>query len=94
MILYSDRHGPAQQKLVKDTADTVSVHLSKLKECHGGATGFKALEETWEAFRRTRETEIVPAILAGERAHYESIGAGIQKERLDRMYALIALFVN
>jgi hypothetical protein len=34
---------------------------------------------------------LVPAIIANERATYEKVGAGIQKERLDRMYALIAL---
>ena len=94
MILYSDRHGSAQQKLVKDTADTVSVHLSRLKVGDGMAIEFEALKEDWEAFKRTREMEIVPAILAGKKAHYERIAAGIQKERLDRIYALIALFVN
>jgi hypothetical protein len=41
-------------------------------------------------FKLTREKELVPAILANEREKYEKIGAGIQKERLDRMYVLIA----
>ncbi len=90
MILYADKRGPEQQKLVKDSADTVSTHLSKLKTPEGKATEFKELKDTWEAFKKTREKELVPAVLAGEKAKSDKIGAGIQKERLDRMYLLIA----
>ena len=89
MLLYPEKRGPEQQKLVKDTADAVSLHLSKLKAPEGKAAEFKELKETWEAFKRTREKDLVPAILAGDNVKYEKIGAGIQKERLDRMYALI-----
>ncbi len=89
MLLYPEKRGSEQQKLVKDSADAVSTHFSKLKAPEGKATEFKELKETWEAFKRTREKELVPAILAGEKANYDKLGAGIQKERLDRMYALI-----
>lgn len=89
MLLYPEKRGTEQQKLVKDTADAVSLHLSKLKAPDGKVTEFKELKETWEAFKRTREKDLVPAILAGDKVKYEKIGAGIQKERLDRMYTLI-----
>jgi len=89
MVLYLDKRGPEHQKQVKDTADAVSAHLAKLKAPAGKTAEFKELKDTWDAFKKTREKELVPAILAGEREKYEKIGAGIQKERLDRMYALI-----
>jgi hypothetical protein len=90
MILNLGKRGPEQQKLVKDSADAVSAHFSKLKAPMGKATEYKELKETWDAFKKTRETELVPAILANDQVKYEKIGAGIQKDRLDRMYALIA----
>lgn len=89
MVLYRDKRGPDQQKLVKDTAEAVSAYLVTLKAPAGRTAEFRELRGTWEAFRNTRERELVPAILANDKAKYERIGAGIQKERLDRMYALI-----
>lgn len=89
LALYRDKRGPEQQKRVKATAETVSVHLAKLKAPVGKEAEFKELAATWDAFRKTREADLVPAILANQKERYEKIGAGIQKERLDRMYALI-----
>jgi hypothetical protein len=90
MVLHRDKRGAEQQKAVKDTADTVSAHLARLKAPAGKAAEFKELKETWAAFKDTREKVLVPAILVNDKPKYERIGAGIQKERLDRMYALIA----
>jgi hypothetical protein len=89
MVLYRDKRGPAQQKLVKDTANAVSAHLAKMKAPAGKTAEFKELKDTWSAFKKTREEELVPAIIANDKAKYEKIGAGIQKARLDKMYALI-----
>jgi hypothetical protein len=91
MVLYPEKRGPEQQKLVKVSADAVSAHLAKMKAPAGKTPDFKELKETWEAFKQTREKELVPAILAGDKVKYDKLGAGIQKERLDRMYALIAI---
>jgi len=91
LVLHRDKRGPDQQKLVKDTADAVSAHLAKLKAPAGKGPEFKELNETWTAFKATREKELVPAILAGEREKADKIGTGIQKTRLDRMYALIGV---
>jgi hypothetical protein len=91
MVLYRDKRGPEQQRLVKDTANAVSASLSRLKPPTGKVAEFKELKGTWDAFKQTREKELVPAILAGEKEKFEKIGAGIQKVRLDRMYALIDL---
>ena len=89
MVLYREKRTPEQQKLVKDTANAVSAHLAKMKAPAGRGSQFKELKETWEAFKLTRETELVPAILAGEKEKAEKIAAGIQKVRLERCYALM-----
>lgn len=91
MILHRDLRGVDQQMQVKATADAVSATLAKLQPPAGKEAEFKELKSTWDAFKKTREKDLVPAILRHDRATYEKIGAGIQKERLDRMYALIAI---
>jgi len=89
MVLHLDKRGPEQQKLVKDTADAVSARFAKLKAPADRAQEFKELQSTWKAFKRTREKDLVPALLAKDREKYDKLASGIQKDRLDRMYALI-----
>jgi hypothetical protein len=43
---------------------------------------------TWNAFKTTRETELVPAILKGDDAAARKIGGGIQKERIAKCLTL------
>lgn len=84
MMLQADKRGAEQQKVVKDTADAVSAFLGTLKAPAGKDAQFKELVDTWNAFKETREKELVPAILAGKDAEAKSIGGGIQKERIAR----------
>ena len=88
-VIFRDRRGPEYQKLVKDTAETVSARIARLKPPSGKESEFRELKETWSSFKNTREAEQVPAILAGDREKSERIGTGIQKARIDRMYFLI-----
>lgn len=89
MLTNKDKRGADQQKLVKDTADAVSAHLAKMKAPAGKDAQFKALLENWNAFKKTRETELVPAILAGNDAEARKIAGGIQKERINKCQELI-----
>ncbi len=88
MMLNKDKRGADQQKLVKDTADAVSAHLAKIKAPPGKEAKFKELVETWSAFKHTRETELVPAILAGKDDEAKRIAGGIQKERITKCQTL------
>ncbi|MBK9795885.1 MAG: hypothetical protein IPP58_05225 [Holophagaceae bacterium] len=90
MVLYREKRGTEQQALVKASADKVSATLVKLQAPAGKVAEFNELRSTWSAFKQTREKELVPAILAGERDRYDKLAAGIQKERLDRLYSLIS----
>lgn len=89
MMLHKEQRGSDQQKLVKDTADAVSAQLAKMKAPAGKEAQFKELVETWTAFKKTRETELVPAILKGKDEEAKKIGGGIQKERITKCQNLI-----
>jgi len=42
-------------------------------------------QPVWEAFKNTRETEIIPAVYAGKNADAKAIATGIQAERMMQM---------
>lgn len=46
-----------------------------------------AFNPTWEAFKNTRETEIIPLVYAGKNADAKAIATGIQTERMGKMKA-------
>ncbi len=90
MMVNKDKRGADQQKIVKSTADTVSAHLAKLKAPAGKEAQFKELVENWNAFKKTRETELVPAILAGKDEEAKKIAGGIQKERYTKCQQMVS----
>jgi hypothetical protein len=89
LVVNKDKRGADQQKLVKDTADKVSAHLAKMKVPAGKEAPFKDLSETWAAFKKTRETELVPAILAGKEDEAKKLVNGIQKERYTKCQQIL-----
>jgi hypothetical protein len=89
LVINKDKRGADQQKLVKETADKVSAHLSKMKAPAGKEAQFKELSETWAAFKKTRETELVPAVLAGKDDDAKKLVNGIQKERYTKCQQLV-----
>ena len=89
MMVNKDKRGADQQKLVKNTADAVSAALAKIKAPAGKEAQFKELAETWNAFKKTREVELVPAILAGKDDEAKKLAGGIQKERITKCQQLV-----
>jgi len=90
LVVNKDKRGADQQKLVKETADKVTSHLAKLKAPAGKESQFKELQETWAAFKKTRETELVPAVLAGKDDEAKKLANGIQKERYTKCQQILA----
>jgi hypothetical protein len=88
MLLDNSRRGADQQKLVKDSADAVSAQLAKMKAPAGKESQFRELIETWNAFKETREKELVPAILKGNDEVAKKISSGIQNERIRKCLTL------
>ena len=89
LVVNKDKRGADQQKLVKETADKVSAHLAKMKAPAGKEAQFKELSETWAAFKKTRETELVPAVLAGKDDDAKKLVNGIQKERYTKCQQIL-----
>jgi hypothetical protein len=89
MMLNKEKRGADQQKLVKETADAVSAKLAKLKAPAGKESQFKELVDTWNAFKKTREVELVPALLAGKEDEARKLAGGVQKERITRAQQLV-----
>lgn len=89
-VLLDDvnRRGPDQQKRVKDTADAVSAMIAAMKAPVGKEAGFKELVTTWNAFKKTREEELVPLILSRKQKEAEKLATGIQNERFRKMMDL------
>jgi hypothetical protein len=55
----------------------------------GGPDAAKAdaFKPVWEAFKGTRETEIIPAIYAGDKEKAKGLATGVQAERMKQMKA-------
>jgi hypothetical protein len=92
LVVNKDKRGADQQKLVKDSANKVSAHLAKMKAPAGKEAQFKELSETWAAFKKTRETDLVPAVLAGKEDDAKKLVNGIQKERYTKCQQLLGDF--
>jgi hypothetical protein len=90
LLVNKDKRGADQQKIVKDTADAVSAHLARLKAPPGKEAQFKELVDNWNAFKKTREVDLVPAILAGKDEEARKIAGGIQKERITRCQEMVS----
>jgi hypothetical protein len=86
LLKNKDKRGADQQKLVKDTADAVSAALAKMKAPAGKDAQFKELVDAWGAFKKTREDELVPAILAGKQEEADKLATGVQRERLKKVF--------
>lgn len=89
LLTNKDKRGADQQKIVKSTADAVSAHLAKMKAPAGKEAQLKELNEAWNAFKKTREVDLVPAILAGKDDEARKIAGGIQKERITKCQQLV-----
>ena len=94
MLVNKDKRGADQQKVVKDTADAVSAKLAKMKAPAGKDAQFKELVDNWNAFKDTREKELVPAILKGNDDEAKKIAGGIQKERYTKCQTITSELDN
>lgn len=90
MVKNEDKRGAEQQKLVKDTANAVSAKIATMKAPAGKEAQFTEMSKNWADFKKTREEELVPLILAGKQEEAKKIAMGIQKKRLGKVVALCA----
>ncbi|MBT7410948.1 MAG: hypothetical protein HN826_14710 [Methylococcales bacterium] len=88
LVKNKSKRGPVQQKLVKDTANAVSAMIATMHAPAGKEAQFKEMAQNWAAFKKTREEELVPLILAGKQKEGKKIAMGIQKVRLGKVLKL------
>ena len=89
MIKDPTKRDANQQLTVKKSGNSFSAMLAATTPPADKEAAFKELSETWAAFKQTRETELVPAVLAGKQAEVDKIAGGIQKQRYDKMVGII-----
>ena len=70
---------------IHKASDEVDTQLAALS---ADATA-KEAAAVWAEFKKTRETEIIPAVQKGEVAKAKEIAGGIQKERFKKMTELL-----
>lgn len=73
----------------KAVDDAVAAGLADATCTPDQADKYRAFQATWEAFKKTREAEIVPAVRAGKTAEAKAVAAGIQAERMQKMKGLL-----
>ncbi len=85
-----------EQKSLKAKVDAATTVLEAAtndmlsdanKDDDAQLTTFK---DTWAAFKNTRETEIVPAVYAGDNAKAKGIATGIQADRMGVMNGVVS----
>lgn len=71
---------------VHEASDALDADLAAMAS---GPDAAKAAEfqPVWEEFKGTRESEIIPAVYAGQNADAKAIATGIQAERMAQMRA-------
>ena len=96
LFIRSRFHDLAWARLSPDSAfftwrDTAleRFRLSSAVELYNAGDEAKAaaFKPTWEDFKKTRETEIIPLVYAGKNADAKAIATGIQAERMGKMKA-------
>ncbi|HEY6878880.1 MAG TPA: MCP four helix bundle domain-containing protein [Polyangiales bacterium] len=89
--------GAAQSKLQGEIAQhtksvdaAVAAALADKATSADAAAKFKEFKSIWDAFKKTRDGEIVPAIRAGKVDQAKALAKGVQAERLAKMKDLLA----
>jgi hypothetical protein len=92
MVISTDQ---AEQDFLKTGIDKASTALEKVLETllkddnKNDDAQLTTFKETWAQFKNTRETEIVPAIRAGDNDNARKIATGIQSKRMKVMNGVI-----
>jgi len=86
----------AKDKSAQDSLNAkVQTASTKLDSVVAAMTGTEAkvaaeFKVLWDQFKATREGEIIPAIYAGKAAEAKKIAAGVQADRLSKMWGIMS----
>lgn len=88
MIGSTDKAAHADLKpKIHAASDKVDAVINAMLKSYnaGNEAQANAFKPVWEAFKVTRENEIIPAVLAGKNADAKALATGIQAERMKQM---------
>ena len=88
MLKDKNKRGDYWQNMARESTVTVSDLLGRINEPQGMAKEFKELSDTWAAFVKTREEELIPLLLAGKEEEAEKIAKGVQAGRMKKVLIL------
>jgi hypothetical protein len=97
LLVLTEETDPASQAEFQQAIDQVSGELDRhLAAVLGDPSTspqdlkrYQSLQEVWNAFRNTRDGEIIPAIRADRKDEAQSLAKGIQAERMQQMTSLL-----
>lgn len=91
LILLADKakQNIDQQRAVKNTINEVSKALHEVQVPIGQENKMNELISTWRAFKKTREDEVIPALLSDKKEIAVKLAHGIQKQRLEKMLKIL-----
>lgn len=74
---------------IHDASARVDATVAAMAKSYNAENEAKAaaFKPVWEAFKNTRESEIIPLVYAGKNAEAKAIATGIQAERMGKMKA-------
>ena len=88
VTVHKDRQA-AVAAVTKALDDGLTAVLADAGTTADQAAKLKAFKEIWIAYKTTRDTEVVPLIVAGKNADARLISTGIQAERLQKLVTLL-----
>ena len=77
------------KKATKEVDAKVDATLADPATTADTKTKIGEFKTIWAEFQKTRDTEIIPAVLAGEADKAKSLAQGVQVERFKKMSALL-----
>lgn len=74
---------------IQSASGKVDASVSAMMKSYNASDEARAaaFKPVWEAFKNTRETEIIPLVYAGRNADAKAIATGVQAERMGKMKA-------
>jgi len=88
MLKDKSKRGDYWQNMAHQSAKAVSDLLHTIDAPQGLEREFKELSDTWAAFRKTREEDLIPLLVAGRQTEADNIAKGVQAERMKKVLNL------
>ena len=89
LVALIDTKEPGTQKTLIDEIRKASDEADKQLAALGDDAKAKEAKGVWEEFKKTRETQIIPAVQGGHPEKAKEIAMGIQKERFKKIMELL-----